>query len=128
MLGPDPIYFVTKTAKARASLPCEVLPFEYYCHSVTELLFGEVGSTVFPMEAALLGFKEEADVEDDTTSSSSSRRLVPWLNWDEWLFVKDSLFSDSPHSVSSALKRVSFSFSLSSSIFSPHVCNCKSVT
>ncbi|KAL2316889.1 hypothetical protein Fmac_030765 [Flemingia macrophylla] len=49
--------------------------------------------------AAVLGFEEEAKVP-----SSSGRRLVPWLNWDEWLFVKHSLFSDSPHS---ALKRVS---------------------
>ncbi|XP_057441446.1 uncharacterized protein LOC130733326 [Lotus japonicus] len=59
------------------------------------------------MEASLLGFKEEPEVEDDTKSSSSGRRLVPWLNWDEWLFVKDALFSNSPNSVSSALKRIS---------------------
>ncbi|XP_020207412.1 pre-rRNA-processing protein las1 isoform X2 [Cajanus cajan] len=49
--------------------------------------------------SSLLGFEEEAKV-----SSSSARRLVPWLNWHEWLFVKHALFSDSPHS---ALKRIS---------------------
>ncbi|TKY57128.1 Ribosomal biogenesis protein LAS1L [Spatholobus suberectus] len=56
--------------------------------------------------ALLLGFQEEAQVVTES-SSSSARRLVPWLNWDEWLFVKHALFSDSPHSVSSALKRIS---------------------
>ncbi|KAK7276648.1 hypothetical protein RIF29_17792 [Crotalaria pallida] len=58
------------------------------------------------MESLFLGFKEE---EDDNTKSSSttSLRLVPWLNWNEWIFVKDSLFSDSPPSISSALHRIS---------------------
>ncbi|WJX64497.1 hypothetical protein P8452_49271 [Trifolium repens] len=37
------------------------------------------------MEAALLGF-EEVPLEDDT-NSSSSRKLVPWLNWNEWLSI-----------------------------------------
>lgn len=55
----------------------------------------------------MLGFKEVPDLEDDTKSSPSSRKLVPWLNWNEWLFVRDALFSDSPQSLSSALKRIS---------------------
>ncbi|CAN0905330.1 Ribosomal biogenesis protein LAS1L [Linum grandiflorum] len=42
-----------------------------------------------------------------TSSSPSGYRLVPWLNWEEWEFVKDSLFSDSPHRVSFALHRIS---------------------
>ncbi|CAN0927155.1 Ribosomal biogenesis protein LAS1L [Linum grandiflorum] len=44
-----------------------------------------------------------------TTSSSSPSgyRLVPWLNWEEWECVRDSLFSDSPHRVSFALHRIS---------------------
>ncbi|KAI5433369.1 hypothetical protein KIW84_020591 [Lathyrus oleraceus] len=58
------------------------------------------------MEAALLGFKEVPDLEDDA-KSSHSRKLVPWLNWNEWLFVRDALFSDSHQSLSSALKRIS---------------------
>lgn len=62
--------------------------------------------------ALLLGLEEEAKVvvteSSSLSSSSSAHRLVPWLNWDEWLFVKHALFSDSPHSVSSALKRVTF--------------------
>ncbi|KAL5125691.1 Ribosomal biogenesis protein LAS1L [Glycine soja] len=61
--------------------------------------------------ALLLGLEEEAKVvvteSSSLSSSSSAHRLVPWLNWDEWLFVKHALFSDSPHSVSSALKRIS---------------------
>ncbi|WVY90689.1 hypothetical protein V8G54_036203 [Vigna mungo] len=56
----------------------------------------------------VLGFEQVANVVAESSSSSSSaRRLVPWLNWDEWLFVKRALFSNSPHSVSSALKRIS---------------------
>ncbi|KAK7372737.1 hypothetical protein VNO80_06124 [Phaseolus coccineus] len=56
----------------------------------------------------LLGFEEVANVVAESSSSSSTaRRLVPWLNWDEWLFVKRALFSNSPQSVSSALKRIS---------------------
>ncbi|XP_068487396.1 uncharacterized protein [Phaseolus vulgaris] len=55
----------------------------------------------------LLGFEEVANVVAESSSSSGARRLVPWLNWDEWLFVKRALFSNSPHSVSSALKRIS---------------------
>ncbi|XP_022637637.1 uncharacterized protein LOC106765146 isoform X3 [Vigna radiata var. radiata] len=56
----------------------------------------------------VLGFEQVANVVAESSSSSSSaRRLVPWLNWDEWLFVKHALFSNSPHSVSSALKRIS---------------------
>ncbi|XP_003617221.2 LOW QUALITY PROTEIN: pre-rRNA-processing protein las1 [Medicago truncatula] len=62
------------------------------------------------MEEALpLGFNEVPEFEDDSKSpsSSNSRKLVPWLNWNEWLFVRDSLFSDSPNSFSDALKRIS---------------------
>ncbi|KAH1092957.1 hypothetical protein GYH30_038936 [Glycine max] len=57
-------------------------------------------------QALLLGFEEDAKMVTES-SSSSAHRLVPWLNWDEWLFVKNALFSDSPHSVYSALKRIS---------------------
>ncbi|KAF1889243.1 hypothetical protein Lal_00024565 [Lupinus albus] len=51
----------------------------------------------------LLGFKEE----NEDTNSSTSLRLVPWLNWNEWIFVKDALFSNSSSSISSALNRIS---------------------
>ncbi|CAN1250125.1 Protein LAS1 [Linum perenne] len=40
-----------------------------------------------------------------TSSSPSGYRLVPWLNWEEWECIRDSLFSDSPHKVSFALRR-----------------------
>ncbi|KAF2291938.1 hypothetical protein GH714_042280 [Hevea brasiliensis] len=57
---------------------------------------------------ALLGFEEQTLVvdADDQAKSSSSRsyKLVPWLNWDEWEWVRDSLFSDSPDKIVSAIK------------------------
>ncbi|XP_058078404.1 uncharacterized protein LOC131226738 [Magnolia sinica] len=34
-------------------------------------------------------------------------KLVPWLNWDEWNYVRKSLFSPSPDSVAAALRRIS---------------------
>ncbi|XXG44942.1 hypothetical protein AAC387_Pa02g0163 [Persea americana] len=36
-----------------------------------------------------------------------SCKLVPWLTWEEWNFVRESLFSSSPDSVSVALRRIS---------------------
>ncbi|XP_012065836.1 uncharacterized protein LOC105628951 isoform X2 [Jatropha curcas] len=66
---------------------------------------------------SLLGFKEEAIVFDagneeksslsSPSSVSHSYKLVPWLNWEEWVWVRDFLFSDSPKNISSALKRIS---------------------
>ncbi|ONI14187.1 hypothetical protein PRUPE_4G267500 [Prunus persica] len=62
---------------------------------------------------ALLGFKEESTDYDQlviskpSSSASYSYKLVPWLSWDEWLFVDESLFSISPESVASALRRIS---------------------
>ncbi|KAL2544456.1 las1-like family protein [Forsythia ovata] len=58
------------------------------------------------MESLLLGFKEshEDDVVED---KSHSFKLVPWISWDEWNFVKGSLFSSSPDSMNSALQRIS---------------------
>ncbi|KAH0987751.1 hypothetical protein GBA52_014928 [Prunus armeniaca] len=62
---------------------------------------------------ALLGFKEESTDYDQlviskpSSSASYSYKLVPWLSWDEWLFVDESLFSNSPESVASALRRIS---------------------
>ncbi|KAM5574613.1 hypothetical protein ABKV19_013851 [Rosa sericea] len=60
---------------------------------------------------SLLGFMEEPgdydQVETTTTSSSYSHKLVAWLSWDEWLSVSEALFSNSPDSVASALRRIS---------------------
>ncbi|KAK4435603.1 hypothetical protein Salat_0723800 [Sesamum alatum] len=39
--------------------------------------------------------------------NSHSFKLVPWMSWDEWKFVRESLFSSSPDSVASALQRIS---------------------
>ncbi|GAA0147339.1 hypothetical protein LIER_07063 [Lithospermum erythrorhizon] len=35
-----------------------------------------------------------------------SFKLVPWMSWDEWCFVKDALFSSSFSEVSAAIRRV----------------------
>ncbi|XP_011082168.1 uncharacterized protein LOC105164994 [Sesamum indicum] len=53
-----------------------------------------------------LGFMEP--VPDDVVEDKShSFKLVPWMSWDEWKFVRESLFSSSPDSVASALQRIS---------------------
>ncbi|XP_045831949.1 pre-rRNA-processing protein las1 [Trifolium pratense] len=54
------------------------------------------------MEAEFLGFEEVPALEDD-----EQRKLVPWLDWNEWLSVRDALFSHSSQSLSFALKRIS---------------------
>ena len=51
-------------------------------------------------------FHQETPSSPPSSSSSYSHKLVPWLSWDEWLFVKDCLFSDSPDSVATAFRRV----------------------
>ncbi|XP_020276908.1 uncharacterized protein LOC109851263 isoform X1 [Asparagus officinalis] len=38
---------------------------------------------------------------------SSGYKLVPWSSWDQWHFVRESLFSSSPDSVAKALQRIS---------------------
>ncbi|KAL5580330.1 hypothetical protein UlMin_012772 [Ulmus minor] len=57
----------------------------------------------------VVAFEGELEQKDKLWSSKSpySRKLVPWLSWDEWLFVYDSLFSDSSQSVAAALTRIS---------------------
>jgi hypothetical protein len=83
-----------------------------------------VSVCVYVSMGSLLKFEEEEEEEEaryhdqqqersrslsapsSSSSSSYSQKLVPWLSWDEWLFVEHSLFSDSPDSVASALKRV----------------------
>ncbi|XP_068308204.1 uncharacterized protein [Pyrus communis] len=61
----------------------------------------------------LLGYTEESrdneelGISKSSSSSPYSYKLVPWLSWDEWLFVKKSLFSNSPDFVASALRRIS---------------------
>jgi ribosomal biogenesis protein LAS1 len=60
---------------------------------------------------SLLGFQDETiavvgDDQEKSTSSSYGYKLVPWLNWNEWECVRDSLFSDSPEKIHSAITRV----------------------
>lgn len=38
---------------------------------------------------------------------SSGYKLVPWSSWDQWNFVRESLFSSSPDSITKALQRIS---------------------
>ncbi|KAK9094865.1 hypothetical protein Scep_026334 [Stephania cephalantha] len=33
-------------------------------------------------------------------------QLVPWISWDEWNFVRESLFSSSQSSIATALRRI----------------------
>lgn len=61
------------------------------------------------MESVLVFEEEQRGLErQDISSSSSSYGLkqVPWMSWDEWLFVYDSLFSDSQDFLASAFRRV----------------------
>lgn len=69
--------------------------------------------------------EEEEEVEEELRDNeqqlersllSHSRKLVPWLNWDEWLFVEHSLFSDFPDTVASALRRVNVALKLQRSV------------
>ncbi|XP_027113975.1 uncharacterized protein [Coffea arabica] len=53
----------------------------------------------------LLGFTEPP-ANDVVLDQSHSFKLVPWISWDEWDFVRISLFSSSPPSVASALQRI----------------------
>ncbi|WCJ42121.1 las1-like family protein [Euphorbia peplus] len=47
------------------------------------------------------------DQEKLSSPSSCGYKLVPWLNWDEWDWVRVSVFSGSPDKVASAIKRIS---------------------
>lgn len=37
---------------------------------------------------------------------SAGYKLVPWSCWDQWKFVKESIFSSSPDAVGTALQKV----------------------
>lgn len=51
----------------------------------------------------LLGFDQAVRNDNE---GSHGYKLVPWLNWEEWNSVRQSLFSSSPDSVGFALGRV----------------------
>ncbi|VFQ81255.1 unnamed protein product [Cuscuta campestris] len=55
---------------------------------------------------SLLGFKESNSNGADE-QKPQELKLVPWLSWEEWSSVGDSLFSSSPLLVDSALQRIS---------------------
>lgn len=57
------------------------------------------------MESQLdLGFKEATSSE---IIGEGNYKLVPWISWDDWSFVRESLFSSSPASIDLALRRIS---------------------
>ncbi|KAJ4978407.1 hypothetical protein NE237_009187 [Protea cynaroides] len=53
---------------------------------------------------AFLGFQQKKEGEDD---KSCNYKLVPWLSWDEWNFLRESIFSSSPDLIAVALRRIS---------------------
>ncbi|KAG6391388.1 hypothetical protein SASPL_149142 [Salvia splendens] len=55
---------------------------------------------------SVLGFQEQ-ERNDVVDSKSHGFKLVPWMSWDEWKFVRGSLFSSSLDSVAFALRRIS---------------------
>lgn len=55
-----------------------------------------------------LGFTLPDTVSIAGDYSFSGHKLVPWISWDDWRFVKDGLFSSSPNLIASSLRRVSF--------------------
>ncbi|XP_024022370.1 pre-rRNA-processing protein las1 isoform X2 [Morus notabilis] len=64
------------------------------------------------MTESVLAFEEvqrEVECQESSLSQSSSYglKLVPWICWDEWLFVYDSLFSDSHEAFASAFRKIS---------------------
>ncbi|XP_060973302.1 uncharacterized protein LOC115725186 isoform X3 [Cannabis sativa] len=61
----------------------------------------------FEEEQRQLQHQQISSTPSSPSSSSYGLKLVPWMSWEEWLFVYDSLFSDSPHAVSSALAKIS---------------------
>ncbi|XP_055823518.1 uncharacterized protein LOC129892020 [Solanum dulcamara] len=55
---------------------------------------------------SLLGFIEPS-TDDTVEGNSLGLKLVPWISWDEWNSIRDSLFSSFPPSVAFALQRIS---------------------
>ncbi|XP_060187122.1 uncharacterized protein LOC132616605 isoform X2 [Lycium barbarum] len=62
--------------------------------------------TIEPRVESLLGFIEPP-ADDTVEGNSLSLKLVPWISWDEWNSIRDSVFSSSPPSVAFALQRIS---------------------
>ncbi|KAI3733186.1 hypothetical protein L1987_64406 [Smallanthus sonchifolius] len=52
----------------------------------------------------VLGFKEATSSE---VLGEGNYKLVPWISWDDWNLVRESLFSSSPASIDLALQRIS---------------------
>ncbi|XP_021843352.1 pre-rRNA-processing protein las1 isoform X2 [Spinacia oleracea] len=46
------------------------------------------------------------ELQETNSNLAENQKLVPWLNWEEWDFVRLSLFSSSPQSIAKALRRI----------------------
>ncbi|XP_047327234.1 uncharacterized protein LOC124930910 [Impatiens glandulifera] len=57
------------------------------------------------METAIVGFENPSN--DVAWEKSCSYKLVPWISWEEWNSVRESLFSSSHPSIIFALQRIS---------------------
>ncbi|PKU64971.1 uncharacterized protein LOC110093827 [Dendrobium catenatum] len=49
----------------------------------------------------------ESNDSEGKMSSSVGYKLVPWVNWDEWNYVRRSIFSSSPNLILAALQKIS---------------------
>ncbi|PIA53809.1 hypothetical protein AQUCO_00900413v1 [Aquilegia coerulea] len=47
------------------------------------------------------------EIEEEEEEEKVCYKLVPWLTWDEWNFVRKNLLSSSPDSIAAALARIS---------------------
>ena len=74
------------------------------------ILFPIVGVLEVGMESpqVIKGFNEATSSE--VSGEGNNYKLVPWISWDDWTFVAESLFSSSFHSIHSALPRVTILF------------------
>lgn len=89
----------------KSKYSCEKLKFGYQFKVWFKVSFQSEFSeseTVVGMES-LLGFDHASRHDNE---GSHGQKLVPWLNWEEWNSVRQSLFSSSEDSVGFALGRV----------------------
>lgn len=72
-------------------------------------MFPIVGVLEVRMESQVIkGFNEPTSSE--VLGEGNNFKLVPWISWDDWTFVAESLFSSSFQSIDSALRRVTILF------------------
>ncbi|KAI3746483.1 hypothetical protein L6452_08917 [Arctium lappa] len=65
---------------------------------------GSTQSAITMESQLVLGVNE---VTSSEAFGEGNYKLVPWISWDDWSFVRESLFSSSPGSINLALRRIS---------------------